>query len=158
VNVRNQADGLKITINSETTNEERLKEMEHVNAEILRAIADGKKVQYRHCRNPLEWETFDSEDTFLCWKLLAGSNAYEWRIAPKTIKIGDIEVPEPCRAPLEPGRKFWVATPFGGAAHFIWDGTKPCYDALKGGFVHLTEEAALQHYEAFMSMLGRQVN
>jgi hypothetical protein len=64
--------------------------MEHVNAEILRAIADGEKVQYRHFSSPLEWKSHDNEDTVLCWKLLAGSDIYEWRIAPKTIKIGGL--------------------------------------------------------------------
>ena len=129
--------------------------MEHVNAEILRAIADGKEVQYRHFSSPLEWKYHDNEDTFMCWKLLTGSNIYEWRIAPETIKIGEYEVPEPCRVTPEVGFKFWVLTPFGGAAHFIWDGSKPCYDALKGGFVHLTEKAAEQHYEAIKSLLAK---
>lgn len=129
--------------------------MEHVNAEILRAIADGKKVQYRHFQSPLEWKTHDNEDTVLCWKLLAGSDIYEWRIAPKTIKIGEYEVPAPEREAPEPGKKFWTLTPFGGAAHFTWDGSKPCYDALKGGFVHLTEKAAEQHYEAIKSLLAK---
>jgi hypothetical protein len=36
---------------------------------------------------------------------------------------------------------------------FHWDGSKACVDALKGGFVHLTEEAAEQHYEAIKNLL-----
>jgi hypothetical protein len=156
-------DGLKVTTNSEVTNAERLKDMEHENAEILRAIADGKKVQYRNSTSVKDWiqhgpwQDFDARYVEACSDLLA-SGRLQWRIAPKTVKIGEHEVPEPCRAPLEPGRKFWVVTPFGGAAHFTWDGTKPCYDALEGGFVHLTEKAARQHYEAIKSMLGGQVN
>ena len=130
--------------------------MEHINAEILRAIADGKKVQYRHNHHPLGWEVLDNEDTFMCWKLLTGSNILEWRIAPETIKIGEYEVPEPCREAPEVGFKFWVLTPFGGAALFTWDGSKPCYDALEGGFVHLTEKSAEQHYEAIKSLLGEK--
>jgi hypothetical protein len=125
--------------------------MEHVNAEILRAIADGKKVQYRNAVTGT-WEDLDVKDVVACMNLLAPGKL-QWRIAPKTIKIGDIEVPEPCRVTPEVGQKFWTLTPFGGAAHFIWDGTKPCYDALEGGFVHLTEDAARQHYEAIKSLL-----
>ena len=129
--------------------------MEHVNAEILRAIADGEKVQYRHFSSPLEWKTHDNEDTVLCWKLLAGSDIYEWRIAPETITIGEHEVPAPEREAPEVGKKFWTLTPFGGATHFTWDGTKTCYDALSSGFVHLTEKAAQQHYEAIKSLLAK---
>ena len=128
--------------------------MEHVNAEILRAIADGKKVQYRHTSSG--WEFFDCSDGFLCWKLLKGS-AIEWRIAPKTIKtikIGEYEVPEPCREPLHSKQRFWVVNLFIGPQHFTWDGSKEDYHALNCGFVHLTEEAAQQHYEAIKSLLA----
>ena len=128
--------------------------MEHVNAEILRAIAEGKKVQYRERHSPSGWEFFDSSDRFLCCYLLEG-DAIDWRIAPETVKIGDVEVPEPCREAPEVGKKFWTLTPFGGATHFTWDGTKACYDALSSGFVHLTEEAALQHYEAIKNLLAK---
>ena len=124
--------------------------MEHVNAEILRAIADGKKVQYRH--SPSGWEFFDSSDGFLCWKLLEG-NTIEWRIAPTTIKIGDVEVQEPCRAAPKVGQKFWTVSPFTGVVDFVWDGSVACYRALNDGFVHLTEEAAKQHYEAIKNLL-----
>lgn len=110
-------------------------------------------MQYRHFRNPLEWETFDNEDTVVCWKLLTGYPNVEWRIAPKTIKIGDHEVPEPCWIPPEIGQNFWTISPFTGAVDFRWDGSKTCRQALEGGFVHLTEEAARQHYEAIKSLL-----
>lgn len=130
--------------------------MEHVNAEILRAIADGKKVQYRHPGSPLWWETLNSADTLVCWKLLAGSDIYEWRIAPKTIKIGEYEVPKPCREAPEVGQKVWAIHPINRAEPFTWYSSKACYDALEGGFVHLTEEAAEQHYEAIKNLLKEQ--
>ena len=129
--------------------------MEHINAEILRAIADGKKVQYRKC-HPLGWEPFQNADTVLCWKLLKGGSPVEWRIAPETIMIGECEVPEPCWEPLRTGQKFWIVSPFTGPQRFIWDGSKACHDALESGFVHLTEEAAEKHYEAFKNLLGKK--
>lgn len=129
--------------------------MEHVNAEILRAIADGKKVQYRECHSPSGWEFFHRADSETCWKVLTGGVAIEWRIVPETIKIGDYEVPEPCREAPKVGQKFWTVSPFTGVVDFVWDGSKPCYDALEGGFVHLTEKAAEQHYEAIKSLLAK---
>ena len=124
--------------------------MEHVNAEILRAIADGKKVQYRH--TPSGWEFFDSSDGFLCWKLLEGSTI-EWRIAPKTVMIGEHEVPAPEREAPEVGQKFWIVDPFSNFTPFHWNGSVACYRALNDGFVHLTEKAAQQHYEAIKNLL-----
>ena len=133
--------------------------MEHKNAEILRAIADGKKVQYRDVAKGEDWartgpwKDFDVSSIETCWNLLAPGEC-QWRIAPKTIKIGDYEVPGPCWIPPEIGQKFWTVSPFTGAALFHWDGSKACRQALEGGFVHLTEEAAQQHYEAIKSLLG----
>ena len=129
--------------------------MEHVNAEILRAVADGKNVQYRNYCSPTGWEYFHSADSTTCWKVLTGGVAIEWRIAPETITIGEHEVPAPEREAPEVGKKFWTLTPFGGATHFTWDGSKACHDALSSGFVHLTEEAAKQHYEAIKRLLAK---
>lgn len=129
--------------------------MEHVNAEILRAIADGKKVQYRNTVTG-NWEYLDVKYAVACRFLLSGDLAVVWRIAPKTIKIGDHEVPEPCWLPPRVGQKFWTVSPFTGTALFHWDGSKACRQALEEGFVHLTEEAARQHYEAIKSLLGGQ--
>ena len=132
--------------------------MEHVNAEILRAIADGKKVQYRLTAINIDgiqrssWEGFDVKNVEACCNLLAPGTA-EWRIAPTTIKIGDVEVQEPCREAPKVGQKFWTVSPFTGVVDFVWDGSKACHQALDGGFVHLTEEAAKQHYEAIKNLL-----
>ena len=133
--------------------------MEHVNAEILRAIADGEKVQYRDvakgedwaCTGP--WKDFDVKSIEACFNLLAGYPVVEWRIAPETIKIGDFEVPAPCRKVPEIGQKIWVVDPFCHFTEFTWNGNKACHLALEGGFVHLTKEAARQHYEAIKSLL-----
>ena len=129
--------------------------MEHVNAEILRAIADGKKVQYQKF-NPPGWEPFQNADTVQCWKLLKGGSPVKWRIAPETIMIGEHEVPEPCREPLRSGQKFWVVNPFTGPLWFIWNNSVEDFHALKSGFVHLTEEAAEKHYEAFKNLLAKK--
>ena len=131
--------------------------MEHVNAEILRAIADGKTVQYRKYHPP-GWEPFQNADTYLCWKLLTGGSAVEWRIAPETtkIKIGEYEVPEPCREMPEPVQKVWAIHPVNRVEPFTWYGSKACHDALESGFVLLTEEAAEKHYEAFKNLLAKK--
>jgi hypothetical protein len=130
--------------------------MEHENAQILRAIADGKKVQY--CVGTVwlgsthygPWEDFDSSSVEACQNLLGVGN-YKWRIAPKTINIAGYEVPEPVREPLEEDTVYWVFSPFAGASNVYWLDTERDYNALKGGFVHLTKEAAEAHYEALKS-------
>ena len=130
--------------------------MEHQNAEILRAIADGKNVQY--CVGTVwlgsthygPWENFDCTSVEACQSLL-GAGKYKWRIAPKTINIAGYEVPESQREPPEQETIYWTFTPFTGVVRIGWYGTKDDYNALKGGFVHLTKEAAEKHYEAIKS-------
>ena len=134
--------------------------MEHVNAEILRAIADGEKVQYRDTTSVESWartgpwKDFDVNSIEACWNLLAPGK-HQWRIAPKTIKIGDYVVPEPCREVPEVGQKVWAIHPTNQVEPFTWYSSKACHRALNGGFVHLTEEAAQQHYEAIKSLLAK---
>ena len=128
---------------------------EHVNAEILRAIADGKKVQYRKF-HPLGWEPIQNADTVQCWKLLKGGSTVEWRVVPETVMIGEHEVPEPCREVPEVGQKVWAIHPINRVEPFTWYSSKACHDALKSGFVHLTEEAAERHYEVFKNLLAKK--
>ena len=92
--------------------------MEHVNAEILRAIADGKKVQYRNYCSPTGWEYFHRADSATCWKVLTGGVAVEWRTVPETVKIGEHEVPETCREALRSGQKFLDSEPIHRPAAF----------------------------------------
>ena len=125
--------------------------MEHVNAEILRAIADGKKVQHRDAVTGT-WKDFDVKSVEACMNLLAPGEMV-WRIAPKTIKIGDCEVPAPCREAPRAGEAVWVVNPITKVASFYWNCTEACYLVLNDGFVHLSEEAARQHYEAIKNLL-----
>ena len=127
--------------------------MEHVNAEILRAIADGKKVQYRNTTSVENCNWKDFEVSEACSSMLTGTPVLEWRIAPKAIKIGDFEVPEPCREAPKVGQTYWTVSPFSGALMFAWAGDKGDQYAFDSGFVHLTKEAAQQHYEAIKSLL-----
>lgn len=128
--------------------------MEHVNAEILRAIADGEKVQYRKRHSSSGWEFFDSSDGFLCWKLLKGS-AIEWRIAPKTIKtikIGDFEVPEPCKVVLAYGQDYYIPHLTAGADWRTWNDDKHDARVLKSNLVHLDSHAAALHAKALIEV------
>ena len=131
--------------------------MEHVNAEILRAIADGEKVQYRDTISieNCNWKDFDVNSIEACWSVLTGTPVLEWRIAPKTIKIGDFEVPEPCREAPKVGQTYWTVSPFSGTLMFAWAGDRGDQYALDSGFIHLTKEAAQKHYEAIKSLLAK---
>lgn len=124
--------------------------MGHIHADLMAQYAEDAK----HHDHPWELWQHGVNGTWLnCESHPGWGSNSQYRRKPRSIIIGDIEVPEPCREPLHSKQRFWVVNLFIGPQHFTWDGSKEDYHALNCGFVHLTEEAAQQHYEAIKSLL-----
>lgn|SRR5574337_897288 len=81
------------------------------------------------------------------------SNVCEYRRKPKTIRIGEFDVPEPLREAPEADAKVWFATILTqhGAWNEEWRGTETQRRWLAHGIVHTTREAAEQHARALLS-------
>ena len=77
-----------------------------------------------------------------------------WSDPPKTIRIGEYDVPEPVREPLEKDTEYWIAhfSLEGLANRFKWYSDKFDNRMLKNGLIHLTKEAAVIHAKAMMSL------
>ena len=73
---------------------------------------------------------------------------------PKTIRIGEYDVPEPVHEPLEKGTEYWITSFLLTelADNFKWDSDKFDNLVLKNGLIHLTKEAAAIHAKALMSL------
>lgn len=74
---------------------------EHKDAAILRALADGRVIQYRHTGI---WYDYDSEDALV--RLSRHELSDMVRVKPDTIQIGELEVARPMQ--VEPA----IGTPF----------------------------------------------
>ena len=72
---------------------------------------------------------------------------------PKTIRIGEYDVPEPVREPLEDDKEYWgvdlSATEL--AWKYTWHNALFCNLRLRRGLIHLTKEAAVIHAKALLS-------
>ena len=77
-----------------------------------------------------------------------------WSDPPKTIRIGEYDVPEPVREPLEKDTEYWIAyfSLAELADSFKWYSDKFDNRALKNGLIHLTKEAAVIHAKALLSL------
>ena len=77
-----------------------------------------------------------------------------WSDPPKTIRIGEYDVPEPVREPLEKDTEYWIAhfSLEGLANRFKWYSDKFDNRVLKNGLIHLTKEAAVIHAKALLSL------
>lgn len=73
---------------------------------------------------------------------------------PKTIRIGEYDVPEPVREPLENGTTCWYPklSNIDLIDGYIWCNDDTDVRMLSNGLIHLTEEAAKAHAEALLSL------
>ena len=73
---------------------------------------------------------------------------------PKTIRIGEYDVPEPVHEPLEDDKEYWGADPT--AKELVWNckwnNAVFCNLMLRRGLIHLTKEAAVIHAKALLSL------
>lgn len=125
--------------------------MAHIHAELMVQYAEDAK-KYNE---PWEmWQNGDGDAWGYCTTHRYWLTAHVYRRKPRMIKIAQYEVPEPVRKPLHRGQKFWIVNPFLGPEAFTWDGCIGAQHALESGFVHLSKEAATQHYEVLKILLS----
>ena len=79
--------------------------------------------------------------------------------APRTITIGGMEVPEPCRTAPKNGQVYCIPTLHTDdkAAEYRWFGDETDFIWLTRGLVHLTEAAAIAHAKALIKVSGGEV-
>ena len=77
-----------------------------------------------------------------------------WSDPPKTIRIGEYDVPEPVREPLEDDKEYWGVDPMAEqlAWKYKWDNALFCNLMFRRGLIHLTKEAAVIHAKALLSL------
>ena len=80
----------------------------------------------------------------------------DYRRKPKTIRIGERDVPEPMRVAPQDGTKYWTPNFFDRLHAFAetWDGGECDKTALKNGVCHTNCEAAIAHAEALILVSG----
>lgn len=139
----------------------------HPHADILRAIAEGRAVQFRYTGSSIApWrDPVDANDTLQrVINVSLGTNAggceYEFRTKPRTITINGHEVPEPLREMPPPGTiVYW---PYFGpdlndkGTHMEVSGSNRILPVmLLQGVLHLTSEAARAHRLALISLTAK---
>ena len=107
------------------------------------------------------WEfRFDEHEK---WTILTGNPAWDddtkYRRKPRTIRIGEIDIPEPVREPLRNGEQYFVHAIYwgdGSSHRFYWKDGSMDKRLLRRGMVHLTEEAALAHARALIALTANE--
>lgn len=125
---------------------------EHPYAHVLRAIADGEKIQWKNSKN--EWVDENAINGLLHDIAASeGDTVDRYRIKPKTININGHEVPEPLRAAPKYNTTYYITSVHNKEPYraYIWHDDDIDTILLKRGICHLNKEAAIAHAKALLS-------
>jgi hypothetical protein len=83
-----------------------------------------------------------------------------YRIKPRTIRIGEIDVPEPVRVALNVGETYYIVQDSAEtiSMEFTWASDSVDNRLLSRGLIHLTREAAELHAKALITISGGKIN
>lgn len=121
--------------------------MTHRYAEALRWIADGKDVQIRWGSKP-DWLEMSKRNEIVNDEVLRGAGEYEFRLKPRTVKIGSREIEAPVLGPVEGQTLWWYDS---GADEPI--ASEPSASEAAKGEWFASASAATAAYDAFLALL-----
>ena len=126
--------------------------MTHRYAEALRWIAEGKHVQIRWGSDE-RWLELKDRNEIVNDEILRGMGAYQFRLKPRTVKIGSREVEAPVLEP-EDGRTLWFTNSLGVPQAATFDGGTSRHDKrAASGRLFASEKAAVEAHEAVTALL-----
>ncbi|CDG19959.1 protein of unknown function [Xenorhabdus poinarii G6] len=81
----------------------------------------------------------------------------EYRLKPRTIKIGEYDIPEPVREPLAEGQECYIPNIRSVACPdtLIWSGALFNIEWLESGLIHLDSKSAEIHARALVSLTAK---
>lgn len=124
----------------------------HPYAELLRAIADGEEIECADTRSvPVSWFLTSSQ---LALTQITYNTRLKFRIKPKTIRIGEYDVPEPMREAPGDSETFYLPAILSEGWYIThrWGGFQDQLAKLQAGLCHSTREAAEWHAKALISL------
>ena len=116
-------------------------------APVMAAVGRGEVVQV-FCAG--KWIDKEAWTTF--------QNGLKYRIKPRTIRIGDYDVPEPMREAPEVESQYWVADPALESLCWAYTWRDDATDAffMNRNVCHSTREAAELHAQALISLTAKK--
>lgn len=124
---------------------------EHIHAEVLRGIADGKRFQYQGTLST-EWFDGDHNSNPISHPHL------KWRIKPAAFLVNGVEIESPeSHAPLH-GTIYHIPAAATDLLYSTttWKNNEIDLSRLARGLVHLSADGARAHAEAWLGLQGWQ--
>jgi hypothetical protein len=123
---------------------------------FIQAAASGEVVQAFHATRG-EWVDLDSiamSDPVVSFDF----DDYDYRIKPRTIMIGDIEVPEPMLKAINKGDVYFTPSVTSDRLYNndTWYGDSYDEKCMSRGLVHGNKEAAITHAKALIALTEKK--
>jgi hypothetical protein len=127
---------------------------EHSHAELLRWIAGSKEIEWE--RSADVWVTISHRELFYALSDSIDPMS-KFRLKPeppKTIRIGDFDVPKPLQKKPECGARYWVVslTAVDAYCELYWDNDASDRRYFARGLIHADKESAEIHTKAILSL------
>ncbi|WP_338804456.1 hypothetical protein WDV76_03070 [Xenorhabdus griffiniae] len=134
----------------------------HIHADLIMAyakLAQETDKPWAH----FQCGAFDCDDNVIwtdCDRAINFDIHLMYRLKPRTIKIGDIEVPEPVREPLPELTHYYLPDIYANSAAnsaeiMLWDGGIEDITWLQRGLIHLDPESAILHAKALIALTAK---
>lgn len=109
---------------------------------IVQAAANGAVIEFKQ-----EGVWYEKTHNDLCYD-------YEYRVKPKTIRIGEYDVPEPMREIPARGTTYYVVDTVAPSSpgDYTWVGDTADIGWFNLGILHSTRDAAVLHAKALLSL------
>ena len=123
---------------------------------LIQAAANGEDVQ-ASCDNGNFWvdlSTASLSDPAMAFDF----NDYDYRIKPRTVMIGDVEVPEPMREAIDYGVTYYLPDIFSERMYSYnsWNDSKYDCECLLRGVIHKTRDGAIAHAKALIALTTKK--
>lgn len=123
--------------------------MGHIHADLMAQYAEDAK---QHDKPWELWQYSDGDTWIGCSIHPRWFPDCPYRRKPRTVQVGDIEVPEPCKDELEYGQDYYIPNLTAGASWRTWNDDKHDAHALKSNIVHLDFQSAALHAKALVEV------
>jgi hypothetical protein len=158
----NKGEKLKITpVNIITAKIPYLKRItmpKHIHADLMATYAQIAQTNNEPWRY-FQYRLNSNSEWFNCFKPIGFFFERDYRLKPKTIRIGEYDVPEPVREPLKQGAHYYMPQLIDHYEAEIylyeedkWDNVGIDYRRLNKGLIHLDRESAELHAQALISL------
>lgn len=127
--------------------------------EVLQALIDDKKLEYRQRNDSNDWRVFKPLDNRVTIEAIL-EGRFIFRLTQEMITIGDVSFPKPESESLKAGEEHWVADPthINYTFKYDWYADELQEQNLNRGFLHRSRENAIAHAKALIKLSGGTVD